>query len=272
MLLFDFCESQTFFFRGCCAFGEDCPIQCNGGSAAIAGCVFPLPTESPTQFPTAEPSTSSPTVTPSTAVPISDPPTIDFSDRCQITVNTDRCSNFIPAQQPMEGCDCYNYCGRVPLECCKLGEKCPPLDCDSSSEFVAGCQLDDTPSSSPSSPPSQVRLECPVAVSTEKCPDLMPTITPIEPCDCYNFCSGEEIECCPFESGCPLACTGDLVAGCQEDDDQTLPPDPDVCLTSDNTELCLIFTVGQTPEEDCDCYNYCGGKYTVLLPRLVDCG
>ena len=116
----------AIFYSGCCAFGEDCPVVCNDpGAAATAGCVFPPPTESPTDVPSTEPSsqpTDRPSAEPSveptdfpstepTAAPFSIPPTIDFSGQCQIRVNSDKCENYTPAQPVVEGCDCYNYCG-----------------------------------------------------------------------------------------------------------------------------------------------------------------
>ena len=287
-LNFVFCSCIVLSISGCCAFGEECPVVCNAGDAAVAGCVFPPPTEPPTESPSTEPSllptdvpsaqpsnpptllpSSEPSISPTefpstepTAAPFTIHPTIDFSGQCQVQVNTDKCSNYIPAQPAVEGCDCYNYCGGFPIACCKFGEKCPPLDCTGNSLFVAGCELDDTPSSTPSSLPTPIREECPVSVSGEKCPTLMPTITTTPACDCYNFCNGQEIQCCPFDTGCPLSCSGEFVAGCRED---TPTPAPEVtesntCLTAINTELCPLFTVGQEPMEDCDCYNYCNGK------------
>jgi hypothetical protein len=292
------CFHHLIIDRGCCVFGAACPVTCNGGATIVAGCAFPPPTEPPnggapseiptmpptallttlapskmpsappTAFPTTLPRTTFPTTMPPTMAPVTDapassPPTIDFQGECQLTVNTDSCSILVPGQPEVEGCDCYNYCDGAYLNCCVFGQNCPPVVCGSSN-FVAGCELI-VPSAAPSSVPTPVLQECLVQVSIDQCPELMQTITPRDECECYNFCNGVEIGCCLFEQGCTVACTGDFVGGCLEDT-PTPPPQPEpMCSTSIHTELCSLFTPGQTPDEECDCYNYCNGKLTMLI-------
>jgi hypothetical protein len=304
LLVFLNCYVYDRIDRGCCAFGADCAVICNdGGAAIVAGCVFPPPTEPPTEAPsktptmpptalpttlpptafpttmpptalpttlppTTFPTTMPPTMSPVTDAPVSTPPTIGFTGKCQLTVNTDQCSMLVPGQPDVEGCDCYNYCDGAPLECCPLGERCPPVVCGSSN-FVAGCELNE-PTSAPSPVPTPEPQQCSVSVSTGQCSELMQTIAPREPCDCYNFCNGGEIGCCRFDTACPVACTGNFVAGCLEDT-PTSPPEPEpMCLTSVDTELCSLFAVGQSPVPDCDCYNYCNGKLSMPIVYLGD--
>jgi hypothetical protein len=188
---------------------------------------------------------------------------MDFTGKCQLTVNTDSCSILVPGQPEEDGCDCYNYCDGAYLNCCAFGAACPPVVCGSSN-FVAGCKLI-VPSAAPSPVPTPVPQECSVQVSADQCPVLMQTITPREECECYNFCNGVEIGCCLFEQGCTVGCTGDFVGGCLEDT-PTPPPQPEpMCLTSVSPELCSMFTPGQTPDVECDCYNYCNGKLAMLI-------
>ncbi len=63
------------------------------------------------------------------------------------------------------------------------------------------------------------------------------------------------------------------MAGCVELVTTTKPSAPPTlnpqCYVQVNTQECLKYTLDQTPEEGCACYNYCDGKYIGCGPREV---
>jgi len=78
------------------------------------------------------------------------------------------------------------------------------------------------PSTVPSPAPSTG--QCMVRVAIDQCSALLQSIEPEEGCDCYNFCGGIYLGCCPIDEPCPLSCEvfGGFVAGCRFGD--TLVP------------------------------------------------
>jgi hypothetical protein len=64
--------------------------------------------------------------------------------------------------------------------------------------------------------PPEPEPECLLTASTDQCGLLVETQTPMEDCDCYNYCDGELLGCCAYGEFCGLGCpSGSLVAGCQ---------------------------------------------------------
>ena len=91
-----------------------------------------------------------------------------------------------------------------------------------------------SPSSSPpgmtaSPPPTSINAtSCPLSIRTNQCGSLIEQqmTTPIENCDCYNYCGGSYVSCCSMTEGCSVQCNsaidgtgGPIVAGCRLDVD-----------------------------------------------------
>ena len=168
-------------------------------------------TAAPVQTLTATPSiqvTAAP-VQDATAPPIPATPT-DEPGECFVSVNSNDCSSLMYEQEPIENCECYNFCNGEPT-CCNFGEFCK-VAC--SGEFVAGCVKEPTPT-------------CLVSVDVQQCPSLVATQTPVEDCDCYNYCDGEFLGCSRQGEYIEISCQGSVVAGCQ----LPRPDSPDVATT-----------------------------------------
>jgi M6 family metalloprotease-like protein len=176
----------------------------------------PVTTSPPVQDTTTAPITAAPTV-PATAAPIQTPtfapiPTQE-SGQCFVSVNSHECFPLMVDQEPIENCECYNFCNGEPT-CCKFGEFCR-ITC--SGKFVAGCVKEPTPT-------------CPVSVNFSQCSSLLATQTPVEDCECYNFCNRKFIGCSRQGEFITISCKEGLVAGCQLQPDstptQTVPTAP----------------------------------------------
>jgi hypothetical protein len=147
--------------------------------------------------------------------------------------------------ESITNCDCFNFCNGNELSCCAFGEPCS-ITC--SGELVAGCI-------EPDPEPESV---CLVSVSTGQCSYLVQKQTPVDDCDCYDYCDGEFLGCCGYNEFCPKLCTGNLVAGCQLE--EPVSPEPH-CLVSIQKGECPPLVAKQTPREECDCYDYCDGEF-----------
>ena len=165
---------------------------------------------------------------------------------CDVQVRIEACPALMRSQQPVSGCDCYNFCDGAYLDCCAFGEFCDVF-CPSD-DFVGGCVLDDDAPPAPTPapvrnperptfrplppsldqpsdqlfPPSVddvVEGSCQRRDLISECPGLIASQQPIPTCGCYNYCDGEFIGCCEFDSPCTIAeCpSGDLVLGCRLD-------------------------------------------------------
>jgi hypothetical protein len=127
------------------------------------------------------------------------------------------------------------------------------------------------------SPTNDNSGKCLISVTTSQCGTLMKDFTKQGDCDCYNFCNGVEIPCCPFGNDCAVDCEGELVAGCLEPDPTPEPtPVPfvgDSCQVSVNTQNCqAVFPVDLPPVQGCDCYNFCNGQYFSCCTAGQPCG
>ena len=72
------------------------------------------------------------------------------------------------------------------------------------------------PSNSPM--PSTRPGRCLIEVMIDKCGELVADQSPVEDCDCYNYCNGLFLGCCPYDMFCPVSCpSSDFVAGCELD-------------------------------------------------------
>lgn len=248
-------------------------------------------TQSPDSLTPAEPSSGEPMAQePSSGAPVSLPsdelPTFDLG-QCTFSVGTDLCGTLLPDIDPEEDCDCYNFCDGEYLGCCAYGEGCP-VACDGS--VTGGCIFaspSEAPSINPSTNPSTEVSQspsnsgptdsCVVSASESACANLMPTVVVADSCDCYNFCNGQQLPCCPFGAMCPpLTCDGDFVAGCVVDDrGPTSSPIPQpACFIQVNTFDCLFqgLSTNQEPIPDCDCYDYCDGEFAGCCPYNTFCG
>jgi hypothetical protein len=77
-----------------------------------------------------------------TATPVFSPaPTFINKTECTLNIGLSQCGELLANTQPMEECDCYNFCDGVFEGCCALGERCD-LACGGNQEFVAGCRFD----------------------------------------------------------------------------------------------------------------------------------
>jgi hypothetical protein len=77
----------------------------------------------------------------------------NLQDTCMVQRNAENCPGLTANQEPVEGCDCYNYCGSEFAGCCAINGASCSVSCSSLSVeevLTAGCQLPDTPSLDPS--------------------------------------------------------------------------------------------------------------------------
>ncbi|CAJ1943439.1 unnamed protein product [Cylindrotheca closterium] len=126
--------------------------------------------------------------------------------------------------------------------------------------------------------------ECLVTVFTNQCDTFMESKNTQDmqqdQCDCYNFCNGVELPCCPFGNDCSISCNGELVAGCQVPaPEPTPPPTPpptrpiNTCQLSINTQSCdTVSWTDMQPVQGCDCYNFCNGAYSSCCTAGQPCG
>ena len=183
----------------------------------------PPPTLSPTKKPTKNPtkaptSTPPPTKKPTPTQTIKPTPTLSPS-QCLVEVSTTECNDLMSDVTPVQECDCYNFCSGVQIECCPFGNDCS-IDCRG--DLVAGCQKEPAPA--PSMAP-HVGERCLLNVNTQDCEAVMSGgVTPIEDCDCYNFCDGQFHGCCKENTPCSMFCDGDVIAGCSYDGTDTIAP------------------------------------------------
>jgi hypothetical protein len=185
-------------------------------------------------------------------------------ERCILQGNTDQCAEVTEFANPMEGCDCYNFCDGKFTGCCKYDEACSAT-CDSNNpvpdaEFVRGCEID--PNKPPVTPPpiettdapAQSPPSCPVQQNTELCPTLTENQAPIAGCGCYNYCGATFQGCCPPDGICSASCQGllpdeVLTAGCQLSDEPITCKSYSLSCAS-GTECCsgrCLFGSCQTP-------------------------
>jgi hypothetical protein len=146
------------------------------------------------------------------------------------------------------------------MTCCKFGEPCA-LSC--TGDIVGGC-LEPAPTPEPTPAPTLEPM-CLITVNTAECAPLIEDQTPVEDCDCYNYCNGELIGCCPYGEFCGVECEDDLVGGCEIEE-----PEPQ-CMVSANTGECSSLVETQDPLPDCDCYNYCDGVFGGCCPYGESC-
>jgi hypothetical protein len=111
----------------------------------------------------------------------SESPSTTFSPTaalCPVSVMLHKCPQLLQTIEPVDGCECYNFCGGMYLGCCGIDQPCP-LSCDILGGFVAGCQFAPTPSPSSTRPPtntqSPTRTLVPTAISS---PTSTPSLQP----------------------------------------------------------------------------------------------
>lgn len=221
------------------------------------------------------------------------PPANDPS-QCLVSVEIAECGPLLQGTKLDPNCPCHNFCGSIYLGCCNDASDCP-LECEPllGEKFVAGCVLAESqlpsgeivtppgstpaptntteaPMSAPPNAPIEPGQECLVTSNEEECFALLEEVGPRDDgYNCRNFCSGVELDCCPSGEDCPpLECNGDFVAGCRDMGEHTISSQPSPaptpapkCYVSVNTQLCEQLTFTQTPNPNCDCYNYCDGQY-----------
>jgi hypothetical protein len=142
--------------------------------------------------------------------------------------------------------------------CCRYGEDCTAscLTGGSNADIVAGCEIDpnkapvEMPTAEPSDSPTPAPLTCPVTQNTDNCDQLVQNQSPIEDCDCYNYCGNSFSNCCSADD--PTSCGGNC---------QNLP------LGAVLTVGCLLPECGQifsTCDSNDDC---CSGRCVFSLCR-----
>ena len=197
--------------------------------------------------------------------PIDEPP----PQECVLNGNTNKCAEVTEYVSPIDDCDCYNFCQGELIGCCKYGEKCS-ADCSTGQNFddlVTGCEIDPNkppvtvPPIAPSNAPVEAPVVCLIRQNIDRCPGLIANQTPVEGCDCYNFCGNEYAGCCGADDfSCSANCIGlnpdeVLTTGCQ-----FLPDEPDECKEwsmpcSEYSECCsnrCLFGSCQTPAPTVD--------------------
>jgi hypothetical protein len=185
---------------------------------------------------------------------------------CVSQGNTDQCTDVTEFVNPMEGCDCYNFCDGQFTGCCKYNEPCS-TSCNSNNpdpdaEFVRGCEIDPNKPPVTQNPvettgaPTQSPPSCPVEQNTELCPMLTINQAPVAGCGCYNYCGTTFQGCCPHDVGpCNVSCqVGEvLTAGCQLPEQSACKSYGTSC--GSGTECCsgrCVFDSCQTPAPKID--------------------
>jgi hypothetical protein len=237
-------------------------IACCGNTPAPTPATSP-PTKAPTLAPTPAP-TLAPTAAPTTAAPVTPAPTEPDATPPPTT---------LPSKQPTA----------VPT---KNPSKQPTKAPTTQPTKIPTKQPTKAPTKQPTMMPTKLITQSPtndnsgkclISVTTSQCGTLMKNFTSQGDCDCYNFCNGVEISCCPFGDDCTVDCEGELVAGCLESDPTPEPtPVPfvgDSCQLSVNTQDCqAVFPVDLPPVQGCDCYNFCNGQYFSCCTAGQPCG
>jgi hypothetical protein len=108
-----------------------CTVSCSTGGSpddVVAGCEID-PNKAPVEVPSRQPSESPP----------------DVAITCPLVQSIENCAVLTQNQEPVEGCDCYNYCGDSFSNCCSADD---PISCGASCMGVpvdtiltVGCQL-----------------------------------------------------------------------------------------------------------------------------------
>jgi hypothetical protein len=187
--------------------------------------------------------------------------------QCIVTADTEKCNALLETTPILleSNCDCLTFCGGQYMGCCPYGVFCSQQSCQEG-KLVAGCTFEGSSISPPSSPPDPTLApnDAPTSVPTEpsaqttttsstlvpmclnnagenagQCPSLFvqnqeTLLLLVEECDCYNFCGGEFMGCCPYGEVCDDVCPGKdnaFVGGCELDDaasalTRTTPPLP----------------------------------------------
>jgi hypothetical protein len=122
---------------------------------------------------------------------------------CAVTVGNAQCGPLVAQQTPILDCDCYHYCNGEFVGCTEYGDF-GDFICDGNA--VAGCEIEEPPIG-----------ECAVVANPAACGPLVETQQTVGDCDCYNYCDGSYLGCCPYGQYCPISgCDGGLfVAGCE---------------------------------------------------------
>ena len=240
-----------------------------------------------------------------TAAPLlTSAPTFINNTQCPLRISTGSCDSLIQNQQPISGCDCYNYCGGKFQGCCGINEPCSLACAGSDFPPVAGCRLDapNPPGNSTTEPGCNVPLGngqtefFPEGASfgnlvTNQCGNSTEF-----PCFCASLSEPNSIRCpyCPFvdinnnticaRSGenatfynqlgayqtcrCQYAGNGTANVACTT---LILPPPPPQCSLESQTNMCSMLTATINPVAGCGCYNFCDGKYAGCCPYNEAC-
>jgi hypothetical protein len=157
---------------------------------------------------------------------------------CGLQRKTEQCAEVTEFVNPIEGCDCYNFCEGAYTGCCNYADETGDSPCTatcptsaSTADIVAGCEIDPSkppvtpPPVDPSDAPTAAPLFCGAQLNTQNCPQLTLNQLPVDDCDCYNYCDSEFTGCCAFDDfACSASCTNAvLTSGCQ------LPVSPSTC-------------------------------------------
>jgi hypothetical protein len=178
--------------------------------------------------------------------------------QCALRIATYRCDEVVATSQiePVNGCDCYNFCGDAYDGCCAAGEACGIADCDTDLVPVAGCRLDGVVDTTPE----------PVCVVTfadgtvdqifegQSFGDLVTTACgPADeyPCECRTLSEDDNVRC-PY-------CT-------------FLTQDQDTVCARDGENATFIDINGTTQECSCDYLgNNQGAVFCESVPEQPAC-
>lgn len=240
----------------------DCQIDCIESPDLICSCEDAVACcdeleDTPPPTPATSPPTKAPTPAPTTAAPVTPAPTAAPITPAPTEPGATLAPSAVPSIQPTA----------VPS---KNPSEQPTKNPTKQPTMMPTALVTQSPTTDNSG-------TCLISVSTPQCGNLMQAFTRKDSCDCYNFCNGAEIPCCPFGNDCTVECEGELVAGCPEPDPTPEPtPVPlvgDSCTLSVNTESCqAVFPAGLPPVQGCDCYNFCDGQYFSCCTAGQPCG
>jgi hypothetical protein len=81
---------------------------------------------------------------------------------CLTTANRDNCPSLMVTQNPLDGCECYNFCGNRPAPCCQKNDPTCRVSCSlfPGEEITAGCTFPLSPDCKPIFETCSTSLEC----------------------------------------------------------------------------------------------------------------
>jgi hypothetical protein len=241
---------------------------------------------------------SSPTVSPqptATPQPSSSPlPTFINNTQCPLRIGTSQCGPLLDTIEAVEGCDCYNFCGNSYSGCCGVNQNEPcSLACTGGGGLVAGCRLDGVIDDGPEEGGCQAAQDDGTELTFDEGEEFtgfkLSTCGSADdfPCFCAGLSETNSVRCpycffTQFDGSTTCARDGENITivdqdgvnqrcfceylgnGAQKVECELVDHNPaPVCDLKRETQRCdaLTASFNPPPEEECDCFNFCGSSY-----------